>query len=367
MNTLGSILRQRRQQAGLGLRTFAGMLDERASTVSAIESGQRAIWRDPDKHQRIGELLGNGTPLDFSAAQDSSATSAPLQTNAPAAANTYVGRLRYWWTSPKAPRLEPREISALADFLQAEPVDLQSGPPPEAKVDWPALTELAIEWQVGQILGKQGGHCSPGPVDVEAVLEARTQLRLEIVPGLIPKFSVQASAIQNGNSTTICIDRIVADSRPLASYRMLVASCYAVQALGAKVLANSAGAESFFALQQLDYLPCIERDCLRFALAMSLPATPVLAAAEAAYEGLIAEHGWVEPEEAARVIRNQLAEKFAVPPTLVQRRLTGWPCHLYGRIAQALAAEEPVLPPTDWFELSRPKVQRQLFTEESQP
>jgi hypothetical protein len=46
----------------------------------------------------------------------------------------------------------------------------------------------------------------------------------------------------------------------------------------------------------------------------------------------------------------------------VHRRLVGWPCHVYGRIAQALAAEEPTLPPCDWWDHEKEHVvQRELF------
>jgi hypothetical protein len=104
------------------------------------------------------------------------------------------------------------------------------------------------------------------------------------------------------------------------------------------------------------------RDCQRFALATLLPAGPVLAAAEDAYQELVQQQGWVEVDVAARAVRNRLAEQFAVPPTLVHRRLVGWPCHVYGRIAQALAAEEPTLPPCDWWDHEQnPAIQRELF------
>jgi hypothetical protein len=103
------------------------------------------------------------------------------------------------------------------------------------------------------------------------------------------------------------------------------------------------------------------RDCERFALSMLLPAGPVLAAAETAYREVIEQQGWVDTETAVRIVRNRLAEQFAVPPLLVHTRLTRWPCHAYGRIAQALAAEELTLPPLDWFVDEPSPQQRFLF------
>jgi len=34
-----------------------------------------------------------------------------------------------------------------------------------------------------------------------------------------------------------------------------------------------------------------------------------------------------ELDDATRTLRNRLAEQFAVPPSLVHRRLVSWPCH----------------------------------------
>ena len=87
----------------------------------------------------------------------------------------------------------------------------------------------------------------------------------------------------------------------------------------------------------------------------------MLAAAEAAYREVIEQQGWVEADVAACAVRNRLAEQFAVPPLLVHTRLVRWPCHVYGRIAQALAAEELTLPPLDWFVEEEAPRQRLLF------
>ena len=350
MSTLGNQLRNRRKQAGLGLRTFAGMIDQRASTVSAIESGRRQMWRDDQTHQRIGQILG---------VNDCD----PPESHPLAAMNGSSvergGRLRWWWTTGDAATLTASEVAALAEFVSAEPVQLARKTEPSPQ--WPTLTELSIEWQVRKLLGKRDGHASPAPIDVEAVLEASADVQLEIVPGLIPHLSVQACAVECGTQTTIYVDRIVADSRPLSSYRELLASCYGISWLGEVTLTAGSGPEWFFELGQNGYLPLLARDCQRFALAMLLPAGPVLRAAEDAFRDLVEQQGWVELEEAARSVRNRLSEQFSVPPTLVQRRLTGWPCHLYGRIAQALAAEESSLPPADWLaDVELPR-QRTLF------
>ena len=58
MPQFGLHLRTLRLQAGLGLRKFAGLLDERPSTVSAVEQGQRLPWKNFQKLQKVADVLG---------------------------------------------------------------------------------------------------------------------------------------------------------------------------------------------------------------------------------------------------------------------------------------------------------------------
>ena len=212
-----------------------------------------------------------------------------------------------------------------------------------------------------RLLGRRNSQITPGPVDVEAVLENKVGVRIEIVPGLIPRFSVKAVVVKSNKQLIFYVDRIVADSRPLASYRHLLAKCFAPISLWDVQVDQRAGSKWFQDLRASDLWPMALRDCERLALALLLPANPVLAGSESVYSEMVEQQGWVEAEVAARWVRNQLAERFAVPPTLVHRRLVGWPCHLYGRIAQALAAQEPTLPPTDWIVDDEQLRQRTLF------
>lgn len=342
-------MRARRQQAGLGLRTFAGLIDERASTVSAIESEARPPWRSAEKLARVAEVLG--APLAVAMWQSEPHTNGHAAEPAP---DSEARQLLWWWTSDEAPALERETAAELAAFLGAETANAE-----DELAAWPSLTELAIEWRVRQLLGRRGVQLTVAPVDVEAALEGGAGVRLEIVPGLVPRFSVQACAVREPGRLALYVDRIVADSRPLASYRDLVATCFAPAVLSGPA-PDCAG--WFLALRSNGHWPQALRDCQRFALAMLLPAGPVLNAAESAYQELVAQQGWVDVDTAARTVRNRLAEQFAVPPTLVHRRLVGWPCHVYGRIAQALAAEETTLPPCDWWQHEREQVvQRELF------
>lgn len=354
----GNILRTRRQQAGLGLRTFAGLIDQRASTVSAIESGRRPAWRDRSLQERIGHVLGNSGKVDsqdnvgHSASELKSALGDELTANA--------SQIGCWWSSEAAASLQPLDVAALTSFLQLVP-SLPSESTIQPEPQWPQRTELTIEWEVGKLLGKQSRQLSAAPVDVESILETRAGLRLEIVAGLIPHFSVEACIIETHGTATLYVDRIFADSRPFACYRQLLAKCAALWLLNTGSPKDSGSVPHFSALRMSQYWPQVLRDCERFALALMLPATPTLGAAEAVYRELVINEGWVEFDVASRTIRNRLAEQFAVPPALVQRRLMGWPCHLYGRVAQALAAEEITLPPTDWFVEAQPERQRLLF------
>ena len=275
---------------------------------------------------------------------------------------TTEGALAWWWRTDEAPELDSATLAELATFVGAEVYLNQDVPQADPSTE--TLTELAIEWRVRRLLGRREVPVASAPVDVEAALENEAGIRLEIVPGLIPRFSVQACVVATSTGLTLFVDRIVADSRPMASYRHLLALCFAPSALWQAE--TTWHAPHFRQLQAtgewLGYL----RDCERFALAMLLPANPVLAAAETAYIELIQQQdlqqqGWLELDDAARALRNRLAEQFAVPTTLVHRRLVGWPCHLYGRVAQALAAEEPTLPPLDWLVPEKAPQQRTLF------
>jgi transcriptional regulator with XRE-family HTH domain len=58
MTQFGLHLRTLRLQAGLGLRKFAGLLDERPSTVSAVEQGRRLPWKNFQKLQKVADVLG---------------------------------------------------------------------------------------------------------------------------------------------------------------------------------------------------------------------------------------------------------------------------------------------------------------------
>ncbi len=365
MTTFGELLKAHRQQAGLGLRTFAGLIGERASAVSAIESGRRAPWRREETLQRVAEVLGAAEAATLWR-KTSPTNDQTTPTSGTAQEIDSGGKLLWWWTTDEGRQLDLETVAELAEFVGTEPILHDSAGQSRQETAWPLLTELAIEWRVRQLLGRRSAQVSAAPVDVEAALEKRAGVRLEIVPGLVPRFSVQACAVRTDAGAVLYVDRIVADSRPLASYRHLLALCFAPAGLGDEPARSGfVDVNWFFSLRQSDYWPQALRDCQRFALAMLLPAGPVLGAAEAAYQELVQQQGWVDLEAATRAVRNRLAEQFAVPPTLVHRRLMGWPCHVYDRIAQALAAEEMTLPPTDWMEHEQQRViQRELFAKQ---
>ncbi len=353
MTTFGSLIRSYRLRAGLGLRTFAALVDERASIVSAIESGRRAPWRNAATLHRVAEVLGL---VESSNLWQKNLDLARTGNNSPPGESAFSGRVAWWRQSENALNLDQPTLTEMADFLG---ITIEFDRTEENEPTLAPLTELAIEWRVRRLLGRREVQLATAPVDVEAALENEAGVRLEIVPGLIPRFSVQACAVATSTGLTLFVDRIVADSRPMASYRHLLALCFAPSALWQAE--TTWHAAHFRQLLAAGSWPGCLRDCERFALAMLLPANPVLAAAETAYVELIQQQGWIELDDAARALRNRLAEQFAVPPSLVHRRLVGWPCHLYGRIAQALATEEPTLPPLDWLAPEKAPQQRTLF------
>ena len=369
MDSFGSRLTALRRRAGLGLRTFAELIADRSSNVSAIELGQRLPWQRSERLSHVADVLGLVSNSDFCGELFALARHEGGEITEPTSRRP--GQLAWWWCTEDAPFLAAAEIQELERFLGLSPC---SEPTSQDAAEmaarelalFPTLTELAIEWRVRRLVGSREKHLSAAPVDVEAVLERSGQVKIEILSGLIPNFSVSACVVVSGPQLTLVVDRIVADSRPLASYRDLLAQVFAPAALWlAEEEQFPAG--WFAQVQNSEEWPRLRRDCRRFALSLLLPADPVLGAAESAYREVIEQQGWVETEVAANAVRNRLAEQFAVPPLLIHTRLVRWPCHVYGRIAQALAAQEPNLPPVDWLLAESPPNQKYLFEEPSAP
>lgn len=355
MSPFGSLLRQYRIRARLGLRTFASLINDRASVVSAIESGRRAPWRSEEKRRQIADVLGlvehSERYQEFCKSAESDATDPqPIE-----------GELLWWWTTEESAEMDAETTLEMVDFIR-DRSDRDSADFEEYKTiqTEEELTELEIEWRVRNFLGSHSTQRALAPIDIESILENDKRVLLEIVAGLIPRFSVQACLLKSPTQTTLVIDRVIADSRPMATYRDLLAQCYSPIELWQSA-SESKNTNWFWNVLSSEAWTSLKRDCHRFSLATLLPAAPLLKAAEAAYRELVEQQGWVEVEEAVCWIRNRLAEQFAVPSQLVHRRLTGWPCHLYGRIAQALAAEELTLPPSDWIEEKSESRQQMLF------
>lgn len=351
MQAFGPRLRQLRIEAGLGLRTFAQLVDQRASVVSAIESQRRGPWRDDEILLQAANVLG--VELDLLTEGDS--TSAKFDQDEQWSLEP-LSRLHSWVLSPAASAAggEP-DGSILDDQAQAKLAATLGVEPPfpagrdDSELPQP-LTDLAMEWRARRLTARLST-----PVDVEVALE-RNGVRLEIVAGLVPRYSVQACVTyeepeeetdeQNNDRVslpaTVWIDRTIADSHPPASYRLLLARAFAPLALSC---------------EHLD-----ARDAGRFALATLLPAAPLQAAAERAYTDYIDRYGWLSASVMKQYLCNQLAEQFAAPPRLIAQRLDGWPCPLTHRLELALDAHERTLPPTDWQRSLEPAEQLLLFT-----
>ncbi|MEO2045215.1 MAG: helix-turn-helix transcriptional regulator [Pirellulales bacterium] len=375
----GKLLRNARQRAGLGLRTFAMLIDQRASVVSAIESGRRRAWRHEQQLQLVARVLGMAVPSDrwdtLCAAARSTVADNDQNLNC-----RLPGELWWWWTSPSATTLTVDTVG-LTKHLGAtttQPGDSHSAESLPLEKDnchgWlpnGLLTDLEIEWGARQYMESQGLHLTAAPVDVEAVLEKGSSdrgagVQLEILPGLIPQFSVEACVVRSKDQITLVIDRILADSRPPAAYRLMLAKCFAPLGLNLVPAENDSGAHHYTTLRSSADWPRYASYCQRFALSMMLPAKPVLVAADAAYRELVQRQGWeseiLRHSNVMQRVHNRLAEQFSVPFALVRQRLTDWPFHLEQRVDLALNARESQLPPLDWLEIGSHK-QRKLFTD----
>ena len=329
-----------RRAAGLGLRSFAALIDQRASVVSAIENGDRPAWRDPRVLARVARVLGTEARDDWLRQYDREGACASDD------------RLLWWNGSADAP-LGDEEIGELCAFLGVRPSELTTGdfPPSPGDQSLP-LTDLAIEWRARRTLSRRGHAAAIEPIDVEAALED-AGWRIVVVPGLLPRFSVSACAVRRADGQLVLlVDRIHADVRPVANYRLLLAATAAPLALTdhLREAVELAGADGS------------RRDCERFALAMLLPGGVVASAAEQIYADLAANRRVPSLEFALRELRNRLATQLAAPAELVERRMASWPCRVDDRVRVALDADEPSLPPLDWLPDWRPAQQRWLFS-----
>ena len=365
MSDFGLQLCRWRRGAGLGLRTFATLIDQRTSVVSAIENGQRGPWRDPAILARVARALG--VPCDapeyeqlLDAADDERRSKAragrrrDADASGPALAHDDA---LLWWNSAAEAPLEEGDVDDLRRFLGVA-ADAKMGEGECARdetheaLDPLPLTELSIEWRARRTLGRRGHAAGVEPVDVEAALED-FGWQIIVVPGLLPRFSVGACAVRRaGGELALVVDRIPADVRPAAQYRLLLAATVAPAAL----------ADTLIEAAELARAEGSRRPCEQFALAMLLPSRAVSAAAEQAYRDLVAARGVSALELALREIRNRLATQLAAPAELVERRLNAWPCRVFDRVRLAIEAEEPTLPPLDWLPEWRPTRQQRLFT-----
>lgn len=351
MSEFGSQLYRWRRGAGLGLRTFAELIDQRASTVSAIEQGLRGPWRDPVILDRVARALGFDLDSpDYEVFRNASISSHREENHKRRLLARNASLL--WHNGAADAPLDDEGIEELASFLGVAPRPQFGGDESSQAWDPLPLTDLAVEWRARRTLGRRGDPHAPGTVDVEAALED-AGWQIAVVPGLLPRFSVSACAVFNANERmTLVIDRVYADTRPLAQYRLVLAATAAPLALAdgpasARAVAHAEGSR---------------RRCAQFSLAMLLPAKVVGAAAEGVYHELCTARGAPAAEAAIRELRNRLAAMLAAPTELIDRRLAEWPCRVYDRVRLAVAAEERTLPPADWLPEWRPTRQQRLFT-----
>lgn len=358
MSDFGSKLTNWRRAAGLGLRTFAALIDQRTSVVSAIEQGARRPWRDPLILDRVARALGAELDSpeyeqlwDAASATNSRSRRHGDETDTAAGPAFAPDDILLWHNGAVDAPLDEEGIDHLARFLGATArFELQQSAA-ETTAERLPLTDLAVEWRARRTLGRRDDPYSSGAADVEAALE-NAGWQIAVVPGLLPRFSVAACAVRQADGQlALVVDRVHADVRPLAQYRLLLAATAAPLALSDTLLSARAMAQE----------PGSRRLCEQFALAMLLPAAAVGAAAERVYRELCASRGIPSLDVAARELRNRLATRLAAPAELVDRRLAAWPCRAYDRVRLAIAAEEPTLPPVDWLPEWRPARQQRLF------
>jgi len=324
----GPQLRRARLAAGLGLRQFAGLIDQRASVVSAVEWNERGPFRNRDLQAAARRVLGPA----LEAVQEASPAAGPA-----AAADQPRPRRRLlaWRLTGPAADATSQTLSELAAALDALPPDAARVPPR-------AWTDLEIEWRAEQL--RLCGRAAGGePLDAEAALEL-AGLRLRVVAGLAPRWSV-ASCLLAGDDAppTIAIDRSYADVRPLATYRLALAAVAAGWALpepAASPAPTDAAPAPNPAFGSAD-APL----AARFASALLLPAASVTRAAEAFYAEAARGQPAAPIDALRRQLINRLATALAVPAALVELRWYAGPGLLEARLRAAVATAADALPP----------------------
>jgi hypothetical protein len=320
-------LRSARLAAGLGLRSFATLLELRPSDVSAVEWGARTPLRDPLVRAAVERLVG--LSLDWSTDADAP-SSGPLPTAA---------RLACWRPTPRGADADPPAVGDLAAALDARP-------PAEAPAPVPRRAPLAIEWAADRLLRRSAAEFAA--LDAETCLEL-ADVKIKVTAGLVPRWSVAACLLVDADDRpTVVVDRVYADAKPLASYRWTLATTVAPwflapgQPAQQPPLAQSARAPAWQGA-------AIGPACEQFALALLLPADRVQQAAAAAFVAARTQRPESDVAALFRHVAIRLAEQFAAPLELMVRRLRGWPCLLPARLHAALAAGADELPaPHEW-------------------
>lgn len=205
------------------------------------------------------------------------------------------------------------------------------------------------------------------PIDLEFLIENEPDLTLAIKDGLANRYSVEGCVlkVQNSHDLHVWVDyQIYAGNWP--RYNAVLAEELAHIILHKSLLLKVKSVEDFIALQKHPEWERYERDAKRFSRMVRMPAELFIADAEATYPRLVAEHGFADPIQIFKLLRNALAAKFEASPEDAQRRMLDVACNLERRVLMSVQAGRSTLAPASHVVSVRPERQPMLF-DQSRP
>lgn len=211
-------------------------------------------------------------------------------------------------------------------------------------------TQSQIENRAREFLRSRVDVSLGVPIDVELLLENTADVRLQTLPGLLNKYSVEGCVCNQfmTKNLVVFVDVRIADGANDSRYNAVVAEELAHIQLHRALLYQVKTVEDFIEVRTHPKWRMIERDAQLFSCAVRMPQELVSCQAETAYPKLVDLHGFADPYQIEKLMRNHLAETFAVPYQEMHARLQQWPCDVYKRVNVSVQAGSCELMRADW-------------------
>ncbi len=205
----------------------------------------------------------------------------------------------------------------------------------EGLVDY---TDIQLEQMAHEYLRKRQDVQFKIPVNVEALLDGCENVDVDDVADISRYARIEGCVCRhmNGRDLKVYIDRRIVDFSPKPAYFAVVAEELAHIVLHQGIFIQIKSFYEFLDFQKSPHWHRIERDARRFSAAIRMPYKNLVMAAEKTYPEIIDEHGYGDTWSIQKLLRNALAEMFAVPQTDMHSRLMQWPCHIFDRATASI-------------------------------